>query len=345
MLRMIQSGCQRAPFAALRALGNRAFFSSVGKLQTPHRIPCPVLKNDPAALLFGTEGVENSGERGVSASGSGGFGGIVGENGRTGMGPMFGGTSFGRVRPSSFTVSREPGALGFIDIPCEDDEPVTECPLFPGSKEVVMNVPGFPRSLVQPAAPAFRLGSAPGKGLGVFSTRALNAGDLLSEGPLLISARGLYVSPVPNYTQEMFMQHSMDHFEKYLAVGRMRPENKAAFMSLANSHTNDGWPLRRCSSNTSAHFDLSSFSYSLYAACTDPGSDARRAAIEQSTGNLLQWAMIDRSLPADWMIKKSLQQLVFLTAENMQHSAGYSDATQAIMEAYICLGDTQNASK
>ncbi|KAJ6466293.1 hypothetical protein C8R45DRAFT_1021204 [Mycena sanguinolenta] len=215
----------------------------------------------------------------------------------------------------------------------------------------------------------------------------------------------------------MFLQHAMDQFEKYCAmtVDRMRPENKAAFMALANCHTEDGSGLcvgimrtnglaiggllpdetslppttysatcksiSRLNHRQVAH--ISSFSYRLYAvcdipsdeeltfsyvdtekpraerqkelksygfvctcaACSDPSSDARRATLEPSLRNLINWAMFDRTLPNDWLIKKSLQQLVLLTKEKMQHHPKYSDATRAVMEAYICLGDTLNASK
>ncbi|KAF7357580.1 SET domain-containing protein [Mycena sanguinolenta] len=292
----------------------------------------------------------------------------------------------------------------------KDDEPVTECILCPGSKEVVINTPGFPQPLVHPATPAFRLDTVPGKGMGLFSTRDLKMGDLiLSERPLIVSTRATRVKGIPNQAREMFIQHSMDMFEKCcaLAVDRMRPENKAAFMALANSHTKDGsgqcvgimrtngvgidgllpdetnLPSTTCCPNTDVHFDVPSFSYRLYAvrdipageeltfsyvdiekptaerqkvlkpygfvctcsACTDPSSDARRATFEPSMKNLIKWGMYERTLPSDWMIKKSLQQLVLLTAEKMQQHEKYSEATRAIMEAYICLGDAVNASK
>ncbi|KAJ7199506.1 hypothetical protein B0H12DRAFT_1081385 [Mycena haematopus] len=302
-----------------------------------------------------------------------------------------------------------PGTMTFTTFPinAKDDEPTTECLFIRGSKEVVMNIPGFPQPLVHPATPAFRLDTVPGKGMGAYSTRDLKTGDLiLCERPLIISARGVPVPRMPNFTDEMYFQHSLNVFEKHCAivVDRMRPEDKAAFMALANSHTKDGsgpcmgimrtngigigglLPSKTdlpCSPNTCSHFDKPSFSYRLYAvrdipageeltypyvdaevptaerqksfepygfvctcpACTDPSSDARRASLEPSTPNLLLWATINRTLPIDWMIKKSLQQLVLLTTEKMQHHSRYSDATRAIMEVYICLGDTKNASK
>ncbi|KAF8208500.1 hypothetical protein K438DRAFT_1573631 [Mycena galopus ATCC 62051] len=304
------------------------------------------------------------------------------------------------------------------------DEPVTECLFFAGSKEVVLNTPGFPQPLIHPATPAVRLDTIPGKGVGAFSTRALKMGDLiLCERPLLLAARGVHTNHMPGYTQEMLMQHTLNQFEKCiaLAVNRMRPADKAAFMALANSHTEDGsGPCvgvtrtnglgiegllpsgtklpeniysatckvisrlnHSCSPNTNTHFDVASFSFRLYAvrdiaaneeltysyidielpsaerkkelkpydfvcacsACTDPASDARRATIAASAPNVLLWATVNRSLPEDWIFNKALQQLVLLTTEGIQHHIRYADATRAMMEAYICLGDADKASK
>ncbi|KAJ6466287.1 hypothetical protein C8R45DRAFT_1021183 [Mycena sanguinolenta] len=324
-------------------------------------------------------------------------------------------------------LGSHPRALTYTRLPidAEDDEPVTECFFFPGSKEVVLNFPGFPQPLVHPPKPTFRLGTVPGKGAAVFSTRDLKMGDLiLCERPLLISARGVPTAENPNFTEEMFLQHTMNYFEKCvsIAVDRMRPKDKAAFMALANSHTEDGsgpcvgvirtnglgvdglLPEKSdlpsnmrmysatckdisrlnhsCSPNTSAHFDKPSLSHRLYAvrdipageeltfsyldtenptaerqkalkpygfvctcsACTDPSSDARRATIGASAPNVQLWATLDRTLPDDWIFTKAYQQLELLTIEKLEHHGRFADATRAVMEAYICLGDTENAS-
>ncbi|KAF7357582.1 SET domain-containing protein [Mycena sanguinolenta] len=288
-------------------------------------------------------------------------------------------------RNATIASEAPPDALTWTTLPLDAkaDEPVTECFFFPGSKEVVMNTPGFPQPLVHPAQPSFRLADAPGMGMGLFSTRDLKMGDLiLCERPLLISPRGVPTDPNPNFTDEMFVQYSMNMYEKCaaMAVDRMRPKDKAAFMALANCHTEDG--SGPCSPNTDRVFDLPSLSFRLYAvrdipageeltlsyvevdvptaerqeslkpygftctcaACTDPSSDARRATIEASAPNVLMWATFDRTLPDDWVLKKALHQLKLHTNEKLEYLNGYSNATRAIMEAYICLGDTENAS-
>ncbi|KAJ7221357.1 hypothetical protein GGX14DRAFT_388537 [Mycena pura] len=138
-----------------------------------------------------------------------------------------------------------PNAMTFTTLPvgAREDEPVTECFFYPGSKEVVMNLPGFPKPLVHPATPAFHLSSTPGKGLGLFSTRALKQGDhILSERPLLVTVRCVPVSYPPSFTRDQYYQHTLNEFEKCLEipVKRMRPEDREAFMALENSHKEDG---------------------------------------------------------------------------------------------------------
>jgi hypothetical protein len=123
------------------------------------------------------------------------------------------------------------------------DKPVSECFFFPGSKEVLMNLPGFPQPLIHPTTPTFRMTAIPGKGAGLVSTRALKMGDLiLCERPLFVSARGVQVPAPPTFTREQYMQYALQQLERYceVSVRRLRPEAKVAFMALANCHTEDG---------------------------------------------------------------------------------------------------------
>ncbi|KAJ6593490.1 hypothetical protein B0H19DRAFT_916602 [Mycena capillaripes] len=303
------------------------------------------------------------------------------------------------------------------------DEPVTECLFFHGSQEVLASLPGFPQPLIHPETPAFRVAAVPGKGMGLFSTRALAEGDLiLTERPLLISPIGLEIAFPPNFTSEQFFQASRDEMEMALqvAVNRMRPESRAAFMALANSHMEDGsGPLfgvvrtnglgisglrpgakgdmsnytatckyisrlnHSCSPNTHPVFDKVSFSFRLWAvrdiaageeltfqytdvecaaatrnealepyafvctcpSCTDaPASDARRAAIADFYPQVSIWAA-NRKLSNDWLLQKCDEQLALIETEKLQHLPAYFNATKGKMEAYICLGDAQSASK
>ncbi|KAJ7641066.1 SET domain-containing protein [Roridomyces roridus] len=112
-------------------------------------------------------------------------------------------------------------------------EPTTECIFHPGSKEVLMQeLPGFPQPMVNSLErnSPVRVGEAPGKGLGVFASRVIEAGELIfSERPLLVAAQWLPTS-------------SLDQFEDILAVGvkQIGDEDKAAYMALMNSHLEDG---------------------------------------------------------------------------------------------------------
>ncbi|KAJ7503020.1 hypothetical protein B0H11DRAFT_2223113 [Mycena galericulata] len=192
---------------------------------------------------------------------------------------------------SDSNLGSHPEAMTMTTVPIGlwPDGPTTECFFFPGSKEVLMNLDGFPQPL----------------GEGLFSTRALKAGDLiLSERPLLVTARGVPVPCPPGFTFEQYTQHSLNEMEKHVAfcVQRMSPENRAAFMALKNSHMedgsgpvmgrvrtnglrvsglrpgvepkNDGYSAickeisrlnHSCSPNTQPRFDMMSFSHQLFA--------------------------------------------------------------------------------
>jgi hypothetical protein len=139
-------------------------------------------------------------------------------------------------------------AMVYTTVPFDagPDEPVSECFFYPGSKEVLMNLAGFPRPLEHPATPTFRLDTVSGKGMGVFSTRALKFGDrILCERPLLITAPTV---PLMIQTADLdnpennHMDWRRNEMEKHykVSVNRMRPDDKAAFMALANTRRKDG---------------------------------------------------------------------------------------------------------
>ncbi|KAJ7668703.1 hypothetical protein DFH06DRAFT_1084872 [Mycena polygramma] len=195
-----------------------------------------------------------------------------------------------------------------VPFDAEPDEPVSECLFYPGSKEVLMNLAGFPQPLKHPATPAFCVNVAPGKGLGLFSTRPLKAGELiLSERPLFVAAP----SAVMAFDLSSLMlsaaerdQILTDEMEKLyqVSVDRMRPDDRAAYMALADTGKYRSTPVysisatnafslhglrpgvtpsrdtytatckyisrlnHSCSPNTGKRFDMLSFSYQLFAA-------------------------------------------------------------------------------
>ncbi|KAF7289312.1 Aldehyde dehydrogenase [Mycena indigotica] len=80
--------------------------------------------------------------------------------------------------------------------------------------------------------------------------------------------------------------------------------------------------------------------------CTDPTteSDKRRSMIGSFIPTISAWAA-NRQLPDDWLIKKSTEVLDLIEKEGLEYFELYCIATHTIMEAYICLGDSENASK
>ncbi|KAF7351087.1 Aldehyde dehydrogenase [Mycena sanguinolenta] len=129
----------------------------------------------------------------------------------------------------------------------------------------------------------------PGKGAGLVSKRALKMDELiLDERPLFVCARGMSVAVPPTFTPAQVGQYQLQKLEEYceIAINRMRPEAKTAFMALWNCHKEDGsgpimgickcfqyGAMRRliffyrpsCSPNTAPRFHMRSFSYRLYA--------------------------------------------------------------------------------
>ncbi|KAF5313881.1 hypothetical protein D9619_013025 [Psilocybe cf. subviscida] len=122
------------------------------------------------------------------------------------------------------------------------------------TKRKVLRYQGFPRSYhrsPQPLGnletPNFVMCEAPGMGLGVFATRDLDAGDFIfGERPLLIlpiiqiSATNFDFAPHHSEAQRDAMRMYGAEKTAEAAVARMTPAARAAFMSLANSHIEDG---------------------------------------------------------------------------------------------------------
>ncbi|KAK6966601.1 ER lumen protein-retaining receptor [Favolaschia claudopus] len=248
------------------------------------------------------------------------------------------------------------------------DEPVTECIFFEGSKEILMQVPHFPQPMLQPAESAHRIGVAPGKGRGLFSTLALRTGELIcSDRPLLIGPRGVPTSAPPNFTPDMLIQHSLNELEKCYEVDGSGPSwgivrtnglgidelqtDKAPAKGRQYTTVSQYISLlnHSCSANTAPVFHLPSFHMTWCAlarpALTLQSRTVVAQAIEAIIPNAIMWAAVNRELPDDWLINQCLEQLALLIAEGLEHHQKYFHATKTIMEAYICLGDRVGASE
>ncbi|KAF7296001.1 SET domain-containing protein [Mycena kentingensis (nom. inval.)] len=192
-------------------------------------------------------------------------------------------------------------------------EPVAVCLIWPETKRLLLDTPGFLQSMETQTAgvqPAFRVAESPGKGIGLFATRPLKQGDLiLQERPLLFTT--LALPPPRRVVSASAVSVSLgntaaDDFERHMQtlVDEMRPENRAEFMGLANSHVDgSSGPVHgrirtngcgvsglrpgkwtglegrysslpanitrmnhSCSPNTQSRFDKASFSHWLFAA-------------------------------------------------------------------------------
>ena len=101
--------------------------------------------------------------------------------------------------------------------------------LYPGTKEVIGSIPGFPTPYMPSLRVHYRIGDAPGAGKGMFALTDLDIGDLILRErplcliPMCIPSGGL-MSP-----EEMVM----------FALSLMKPQDLADFFNLANCKTQD----------------------------------------------------------------------------------------------------------
>ncbi|KAJ3855331.1 hypothetical protein EV368DRAFT_62531 [Lentinula lateritia] len=128
----------------------------------------------------------------------------------------------------------------------------TECCISGDVKRVIENTPGFPSPPLQPlGGKPYRITDAGDKGLGVFATRMIRAGELImDERPLIVTPNSNiefvrdedFRQKLQKYSHEQIRQimlHEMDKRVKK-SFDRMPLENQKAFMDLFNSHNHDG---------------------------------------------------------------------------------------------------------
>ncbi|KAF7297947.1 SET domain-containing protein [Mycena chlorophos] len=136
------------------------------------------------------------------------------------------------IVPASFGLGFDLNNTETVVLPqnAGPDEQVTVCYVWRGSKEIIVQKPGFPTPVCNVPNPPFRIGSTSGKGQGLFATRRIAQGEpILAERPFLIAIRAPLGSMLPE------MERRMEDVLK-----RMRPADRDAFMALHNGHTHDG---------------------------------------------------------------------------------------------------------
>ncbi|VDB85285.1 unnamed protein product [Peniophora sp. CBMAI 1063] len=111
-------------------------------------------------------------------------------------------------------------------------------------KRMILSTPGFPSPIEHPAQVRYEIRKSGSRGLGVFATEDIDAGDLiLAERPLLV--RMIWTPPAPN-TKHLSpkqrlegMYADMERSMETLA-SRLEPERLELYRALYNSHKTDG---------------------------------------------------------------------------------------------------------
>ncbi|KAF9538634.1 SET domain-containing protein [Agrocybe pediades] len=138
----------------------------------------------------------------------------------------------------------------YLDKPFDPDGHSVWIVLGP-TKGKVVGRPGYLKGLPKPSGPpAYEVKTVPNMGMGIFATRDIAVGELVfAERPLLVAP--LDLSPMAGksaiklrdkYTPDEFKQILMLECEKHLdfALAVMLPENRQAYLALANDHKEDG---------------------------------------------------------------------------------------------------------
>ncbi|RDB28336.1 SET domain-containing protein 5 [Hypsizygus marmoreus] len=142
----------------------------------------------------------------------------------------------------------------FVTIPSKTlTATLAECPdnwtecifLGPKLKHVILDTPNFPSQVPIPPTTRCRLETTPTMGLGFFATSDMKMNDLIfAERPLVVKPQAppMQTSIFVGMSAEQQRLAMMAEYEKVLEfmIKRMIPENRAALMALANSHTEDG---------------------------------------------------------------------------------------------------------
>ncbi|KAF4590181.1 hypothetical protein EYR38_009479 [Pleurotus pulmonarius] len=133
---------------------------------------------------------------------------------------------------------------------CDPEAGMVECVLQnSAAKKELVEYPGYPapipREADSPASCPYRIVEIPSKGLGMVAARDLHFGELIiSERPLMITPQRTIHSikwmdsATPRQKQEaVYFESEKIH---KVALERMEPEDKEAYMQLYNSHKHDG---------------------------------------------------------------------------------------------------------
>ena len=127
-------------------------------------------------------------------------------------------------------------------------EQVSEIRVYYEILPVLLGLPDFPRSPVQPIEKSYRIGNSTTHGRGMFATRQLKSGDLiLSERPIIVCPGGVsmpvesrdIMSRLPKDDQmRLTLYHTEEKVRSLFA--RLDPDQQKRFLALHNCHQHDG---------------------------------------------------------------------------------------------------------
>ncbi|TFK44179.1 hypothetical protein BDQ12DRAFT_730270 [Crucibulum laeve] len=117
-----------------------------------------------------------------------------------------------------------------------DTDDYTECLFLDDAiRDKIVKTPNFPQSVPHVIEKLFRIGSSPGKGLGMFATQDIEMGDFIH------AARPLIIVPVKFVKEWHIFQEKL----LFLCIKRLSLEGQVAFMNLTHSHI----PMNGCDRN------------------------------------------------------------------------------------------------
>ncbi|KAK1234084.1 hypothetical protein PQX77_002720 [Marasmius sp. AFHP31] len=120
----------------------------------------------------------------------------------------------------------------------------TECVITGRIKNEIYKTSGFPRPLVHPPEVRYRMDDSPGKGVGMFSTKTLQMGDLIfSERPIVVfpaceRAADVWFDSLSEDEIGRFIVKEWNGVLRHM-LRRLSPERAAAFWGLMNGHNSD----------------------------------------------------------------------------------------------------------
>ncbi|KAF8876962.1 hypothetical protein BD779DRAFT_1677572 [Infundibulicybe gibba] len=287
--------------------------------------------------------------------------------------------------PAGYAVDQR--GLSCISVPpkpngailAENPDGWSKCLVADKIKDKIPSSPGFPAPLAHPPK-VHRIGSAPGKGLGIFATHDLDVGDLIyAERPLLVlpsCTKNIRIGYPQDWTGEQVEWTTMFVWNQqcYRAFERLEPEAQDAFLSLRLECNSVFRPKGLCLLflRHAAHQkrkemavaygvldDIRSVrqqdhrKYMFDCNCPACGPDFEISdqnhldTMNSGDGlnvNYTTW-LEDKTLAEDEVIKTSRRWIKVIESEGLGSLAIYRRHLGAIHRAYVALGDKENAIK